>query len=65
MRLWVVSPVLNLREAPTSSSRILRKLKENQEVEVLEVSGPWLKIKVKIDDVTGYVYSSYLKSKDR
>ncbi|WP_290568170.1 SH3 domain-containing protein [Leeuwenhoekiella sp. UBA6783] len=61
MRLHVSSPVLNLREAPSASSKILGKLKVDQEVEVMEVLDSWCKVKVLSSQNTGYVYRDYLK----
>ena len=55
------SPVLNLREKPSASSKILEKLKEGQKVEVLEVLESWLRVKVLISETTGYVHKNYLK----
>ena len=62
MHLLVSSPVLNLRDAPSTSSKILEKLNEDQEVEVLEVFGSWLKVKVSTSKTMGYVHSGYLKN---
>ena len=60
-RVHVSSPVLNLREAPSASSKILEKLIKEQEVEVLEVLGSWCKVKVLSSQNTGYVHKDYIK----
>ncbi|MFD2826476.1 SH3 domain-containing protein [Leeuwenhoekiella polynyae] len=57
----VNSPVLNLREKPSASSKILEKLKEDQQVEVLEVLESWLRVKVLSNETTGYVHKNFLK----
>ena len=61
MRVYVSSSVLNLREAPSASSKIIEKLKEDQQVEVLEVLEYWLRVKVISSETTGYVHKDYLR----
>ncbi|WP_445488675.1 SH3 domain-containing protein [Niallia sp. 03133] len=52
---------LNVRKSPSTSADIIKKLTNNTEVSVLSEKSGWSKIKV--ENVTGYVSTSFLKDK--
>jgi len=55
---YVNSASLNLRSGPSSSHEIITSLQNGAQVEIIEDSELWWKIKV--DDAEGYVNSEYL-----
>lgn len=55
---FVNTDTLNLREKADKTSKIIKNLSKNQEVEVLEKADGWYKIKV--SNVTGYVAEKYI-----
>lgn len=54
----IIVETANLRESADENSKILEQLSINQEVEVLEKSGDWYKVKSK--GITGYVRNDLL-----
>jgi len=54
---------LNLREQPSLSASILKVLKENTEVEVLQESDGWVKIRT--ENSEGWAYSEYLGTREK
>lgn len=59
--IFVSSPTLNLREGPSSKYKIIEKLSQNEGLELIEIKGSWLKVRVKNSGTLGYVYSKYIK----
>jgi hypothetical protein len=59
--LYVISNTLNLRKGPSTKFKIIEKLSKSSKVELLEISGSWLKIKVEDSKSIGYVYAKYLR----
>lgn len=59
--LYVKSETLNLRAGASTKHKVIEKLTQSQQVELLEVKGSWLKVKVKASKNIGYVYAKYLK----
>lgn len=57
---YVNTDTLNLREATDKTSKVLKNLTKNQEVEILETIDGWYK--VKINNITGYVAEKYISS---
>lgn len=55
---YVNADTLNLRETADKSSKIVKNLNKNQEVEILETADGWYKIKVA--NVIGYVAQKYI-----
>lgn len=59
----IITETLRLRKEPTTDSKILDLISEDEKVEVLESGlgddGNWYK--VKYNDITGYVYGEYIK----
>ena len=55
----ITSETVNMREKPTTESKILQLLPIEQEVEVISEEGDWYKIKN--GDITGYVTKSLIK----
>lgn len=55
---YVNASVLNVREKPTTSSKVINKLKKKQNVVIISKQGSWYKVKV--NNKTGYVYSKYI-----
>lgn len=53
---------VNVRQEPSTDSKIITRVTQDDEVEVIEKSGDWYKIKTK--NKTGYVYAEYLKVDD-
>lgn len=49
---------LNMRKKPSSSSRIIKKFKQNNSMQILSQKGSWYKIKS--SGKTGYVYKKYV-----
>ncbi len=56
----VTADILNLRESPDTSSKIIGKLKKGSQLKVLQSSGEWYK--VSIDRLTGWVSIKYVTS---
>ena len=50
--------VLNLRVEPNANSKIIRKMKPNTKIEILDKTSSWYK--VKYDGVTGYASGRYI-----
>ena len=50
--------VLNLRSEPNANSKIIRKMKPNEKMEILDNTNKWYK--VKFDGVVGYAHSGYI-----
>ena len=55
----VTADTLNVRESASKSAKIIARIAKDQEVEILEDNGEWLKIKYRT--YTGFVSSSYIK----
>lgn len=55
---YVNATVLNVREKPTTSSKVMTKLKKKQNVVIVSKQGSWYK--VKFNNKIGYVYSKYI-----
>ncbi len=58
-KVTVTASILNLREAPDTSSKVLRQLKEGNQLNVLDSSNGWYK--VNSEGLTGWVSGSYVK----
>ncbi len=58
-KITVTASILNLREAPDTSSKVLRQLKEGNQLNVLDSSNGWYK--VNSEGLTGWVSGSYVK----
>lgn len=58
----VTCDVLNVRQTPSTASKILVQIPRNTKVKVLEFSDDWYKIIH--GDITGWVYAQYLTVKD-
>jgi len=59
--LSVITNSLNLRKGPGTKYEIIEKLKKTSKVELLDIKGSWLKVKVKSSNNIGYVYAKYLR----
>lgn len=59
---YVASNSLNLREGPSTKYKIIEKLNKSSKVELIDVSGSWLKVKVKDSENIGFVYAKYLRT---
>ncbi|MFT3918153.1 SH3 domain-containing protein [Cloacibacterium sp.] len=46
----------NIRELPSTKSKIIEKVEKNASLILLQNSGKWLKVRVKKSGKTGYVY---------
>lgn len=57
----ITGVTVRMRENPTTSSKIIRDLDEDNKVEVLEKEGDWYKVTYKGDE--GYVKEDYIKLK--
>lgn len=55
----VTADTLNVRESASQSARVIGRIAKDQDVEILEDNGEWLKIKYR--SYTGYVSSNYIK----
>ena len=58
-KVTVTASILNLRETPDTSSKVLSQLKKGNQLNVLENSNGWFK--VTSEDLTGWVSGSYVK----
>ncbi len=58
-QVYVTATVLNLREKPTTKSRVVGRLQRGQELEVVEKGDPWLQVKVD-NQKTGWVHGDYV-----
>ena len=58
----ITADTLNLRESATQSAKVIARIAKNQEVEILEDNGEWLKVKYK--DYTGYVSSKFVSKEE-
>jgi len=56
---YVPGSTLNLREQPNTDSEIVYKLKTYDNVQLIEQTGDWLK--VKFGDREGYVFGQFVK----
>ncbi len=56
--------VVNLREEPSTKSKIVHKAKINEEYKILSISDKWAKIEVD-NETVAYVYSSLISKSDR
>ena len=54
----ITADTLNIRESASQSSKVIARISKDQEVEILEDNGEWLKVKYK--DYTGYVSSKFV-----
>ena len=59
----VNTPAARVREKASTDSEIIKNIYEDDEVEIIEESGDWYKIKV--DGKTGYVSKSLIKTLDK
>lgn len=59
----VNTETLKLREEASTSSNIVKLLSENDEVEIIEKSGDWYKVKSGSD--TGFVSAQYIKTDEK
>ncbi len=57
-QVTVTADILNLRESPNTTSKIIGKLKRGSQLKVLQSSGEWYK--VSIDRLTGWVSVKYV-----
>lgn len=57
----VNTDAVRLREKPSTDSNIITNIYQNEEMEILETEGDW--IKVKYGENTGYVKKEYIKEK--
>ena len=57
-QVTVTASILNLRESPNTTSKIVGKLKKGSQLKVLQSSGEWYK--VSIDRLTGWVSVKYV-----
>lgn len=57
----IYNDFVNLREKPSTSSKILEKLSFGDKVFFIEETGDWIKVKVKESENIGYLYSKILK----
>ena len=55
----VTADTLNVRESASKSAKIIARIAKDQEVEILEDNGEWLKIKYR--NYTGFVSSDFIK----
>lgn len=53
---------VNVRQEPSTESKLITRVTQDDEVEVIEKAGAWYKIKTK--NKTGYVYGEYIKVDD-
>jgi len=58
-QVYVTATVLNLREKPTTKSRVVGRLQRGQELEVVEKGDPWLQVKFD-GEKTGWVHGNYV-----
>ena len=58
----ITADTLNIRESASQSSKVIARISKNQEVEILEDNGEWLKVKYK--DYTGYVSSKFVSKEE-
>ena len=58
----VTEITVNVREDASTDSKIVARVTQDDEVEVIEKSGDWYKIKTK--NKTGYVYAQFIKVDD-
>lgn len=58
--LLVTANNLNLRNGPGSNYSVLRSLSINQELVFLAMTGKWVKVKMKEEDVTGFIHSDFV-----
>ncbi len=58
----VIVETANIREQPSSDSKILELASQGEEVEIIEKTGDWYKIKYK--KITGYLRSDLIKLKE-
>ena len=54
----VTADTLNIRESASQSAKVIARIAKDQEVEILEDNGDWLKIKYR--SYTGYVSSKFI-----
>lgn len=57
----VYNQLINLREKPTTKSKIIQCLSTGDEVLFIESTDDWIKVKVKKTGLVGYIYSKLLK----
>lgn len=55
---YVTAVVLNLREQPTTQSRVVGRLQRGHELEIVERGDPWLRVRV--DEREGWVHGDYV-----
>ena len=55
---YVAAVVLNLREKPTTKSRVVGRLQRGRELEIVERGDPWLRVRV--DETEGWVHGHYV-----
>lgn len=58
----ITADTLNIRESASQSSKVIARISKDQEVEILEDNGEWLKVKYK--DYTGYVSSKFVSKEE-
>ncbi|WP_333809260.1 SH3 domain-containing protein [Flavobacterium sp.] len=59
--ITIYNDSINLREKPSTSSKILEKLSFGDKVIFIEKTGDWIKVKVEENENIGYLYSKILK----
>ncbi|MDR0465498.1 MAG: SH3 domain-containing protein [Treponema sp.] len=57
---YVRSDALNVRSGPSANYRIISTLEKNTRVQIIEKSGVW--VKIKHENIEGYVNSDYLSA---
>ncbi len=56
---YVIVPILNLREKPTTKSQVVERLQRGRELEIFEKANPWLRVRT--DGKTeGWVHGNYV-----
>lgn len=56
-----ISEITNIRNTPSIKARIVEKVKRGSELNILQKSGNWLKVKVKKTGTVGFVFSKNVR----
>ena len=57
--VYVTVAILNLREKPTTSSRVVERLQRGRELEIVGKANPWLHVRVE-EETEGWVHGNYV-----
>lgn len=60
-QIEVISTTLNVREGAGTNYDIIEKVLEGTKLELVRISGSWLKVKVIKTNTIGFVYAKYVK----